>query len=237
MAAMFLKNQGLAGKPVARISIDARKGVLASENAGVEVKKKSPTSVEFDYKANSLPFPIDSISALWDNPQKQSDVLAIYPFIEEFNQETLQVKNLKKGNYNLLIDGKRIGTFSADTLSKGINMALMSNTPQYQQAKEIMHLNDLRNDLERKLRDYYWLHFNYFKGENLLFNDSWLAFDKVREKAKTDGFVRSKMDTYQTARLPEVRAMWENNIKLLTQKIYQINQPKTRKIEVVSTQQ
>ncbi|WP_448635052.1 hypothetical protein [Pedobacter panaciterrae] len=67
----------------------------------------------------------------------------------------------------------------------------------------------------------------------MLFDDSQQAFDKVAEKAKTDWFVRSKMGTYQTARFPEVRAMWEDNIKQLTERIYQINKPKSHLVEIV----
>ncbi|WP_448635053.1 hypothetical protein [Pedobacter panaciterrae] len=69
----------------------------------------------------------------------------------EFNQENLKVENLENGNYDLMIDGKKIRTFSADAFAKGINMALLSNTPQYQQAVSIMYLNDLRLELEKKL--------------------------------------------------------------------------------------
>lgn len=233
MAAIFLKNQGLAGIPVAKVEIDAESGIFRTENAKIEMKKKGNSALAFSYKANSLPFPIDSVSSIWENPQKQSDALVVYPFIEEFNQEILQVKNLEKGSYTLMIDGKRITTVKADSLSKGINMALLSNTPQYQQALAIMHLNDLRLELEKKLREYYWLHFNYFQGENMLFDDSQLAFDKASEKAKTDWFVKSKMQTYQTARFPEVRKLWENNIQQLTDRIYQINKPKSHLVEII----
>ncbi|EDM36969.1 hypothetical protein PBAL39_18884 [Pedobacter sp. BAL39] len=234
MSAFFLENQGLAGKPVARILINAKAGTAEAENAKVNLHKKASAAVVFDYLANALPFPIDSVNAQWDNPQKQSDALAVYPFIKNFNQETLQVKNLKKGDYQLMIDGTKISTFSADSLSNGINMALLSNTPQYQQSLSVMYLNDLRAELEKKLRDYYWLQFNFFKGENLLYNDSQQALEKVLAKARTDVFVRSKMGTYQTARFPEVREMWERNIQQLSDRIYQINKPTSHLIEIVA---
>lgn len=234
MAAAFLKTQGLAGKVVAKMDIDAKKGTATTENAKVEVTKKGDAGLSFNYLANSLPFPIDSVSGVWENPQTQGDALAVYPFIQEFNQEILKIRNLKKGNYDLKIDGQKIRTFSADSLAKGINMALLSNTPQYQQAATIMYLNDLRLDLEKKLREYYWLQYNYFKGQNMLFEDSELAFEKVQNEAKTNWFVKSKMGTYQTARFPEVRKMWQDNIDQLTEKIYQSNQPKTHLIEIVA---
>nr|WP_068891976.1 SGNH/GDSL hydrolase family protein [Pedobacter panaciterrae] len=233
MTALFLKNQGLAGKPVATIHIDTKKGLVRAENAKVHINKKSELGLSFNYLANALPFPIDSINGVWENPQTQADALTVYPFIQEFNQETLKIEHLKKGNYDLVIDGRKIRTFSADTLTKGINMALLSNTPQYQQAASLMYMNELRLELEKKIREYYWLHFNYFKAQNMLFDDSQLAFEKVAEKAKTDWFVRMKMGTYQTARFPEVRKMWEDNIKGLADRIYQINKPKLHIIEIL----
>jgi len=233
MAALFLKSQGLAGKPVASVYIDAMKGLVGAENAKVVIHKKSESGLSFNYLANALPFPIDSVNGVWENPQTQADALAVYPFIREFNQEILKVEQLKDGDYELRIDGRKIRTFGADSLARGINMALLSNTPQYQQAASLMYLNDLRLELEKKIREYYWLHFNYFKAQNLLFDDSQLAFEKVAEKAKTDWFVRSKMGTYQTARFPEVRKMWEDDIKRLTDRIYQMNKPKLHLVEIV----
>jgi lysophospholipase L1-like esterase len=235
MAALFLKNQGLADKVVSRVSIDVKKGLVAEENSKNSIVKKSDVGVSFNYLAKSLPFPIDSVNGVWENPQTQADALAVYPFIKEFNQEILKVDGLQKGNYDLLIDGQKIRAFSADTLAKGINMALLSNTPQYLQSVSIMYLNELRLDLEKKIRDYYWLQFNFLKGKNILFDDSDLAFQKVTEKAKTDWAVRSKMGSYQTARFPEVRKMWEDDIQRLTDRIYQINKPRNHLVEIIKS--
>jgi hypothetical protein len=205
------------------------------ENAKVDITKNYGTGLSFNYLANALPFPIDSISGVWENPQTQADALGVYPFIKDFNQEILKIENLKKGNYDLVIDGQKIKNFSAETLAKGINMAVLGNTPQYQQAVSIMYLNDLRLDLEKKLREYYWLQFNFFKSHNMLFDDSVQAFERVSQQAKTDWFVKSKMGTYQTARFPEVRKMWADNIQALTDSIYKTNQPKSHLIEIIST--
>src|SRR5690606_6489640 len=112
------------------------------------------TGLKFEYLANSLPFPIDSVSGVWENPQTQADALSAYPFIQKFNQEILKIKNLKKGRYDLIIDGELIKPYSSDSLSQGINLALLSNTPQYRQAIKLMYLNDLRLSLVKKLREY-----------------------------------------------------------------------------------
>lgn len=233
MAAIFLKNQGLAGKPVANVVIDAKKAnIEKSTNAEVYLLNTSSDRVSFMYEANSLPYPIDSTSALWDNPQKLSDALEVYPFMKEFNQEILQINNLKKGNYLLIIDGEKITQFSADNLSKGINMALLSNTPQYKQAKNVMFLNEQRSEIEGKLREYYWVQSNYFRDKGMLYEDSQRAYDVASNEK--EGFVGSKMGIYRTVRFPEVRKMWEDNCKILVDKIYEINKPKPHKIEIVA---
>jgi lysophospholipase L1-like esterase len=233
MTALFLKNQGLANQVISSVWIDVNKGLIAEDNAKVTNINKSDVGLSFDYLANSLPFPIDSVNGVWENPQTQADALTVYPFLKEFNQEILKIQGLKPGNYDLSIDHKRIRTISADTLTKGVNLALLSNTPQYQQSLAIMYLNELRLDLEKKIRDYYWLHFNYFKAQNMLFEDSDLAFEKVAAKAKEDWAVRSKMGSYQTSRFPAVRKMWESDIQQLTDRIYQINKPKSHLVELV----
>lgn len=233
MAALFLKNQGLAGKPVANVVIDAgRANIEKSTNAAVYMLDASQDKVSFMYEANSLPYPIDSTSTLWDNPQKLSDALKVYPFMKEFNQEILQINRLKKGKYLLTIDGEKIAEFSADSLSKGINMALLPNTPQYKQSQNVMFLNEQRSEIEGKLREYYWVQSNYFRDKGMLYEDSQRAYDMASNEKK--GFVGSKMGIYRTARFPEVRKMWEDNLKVLVDKIYEINKPEPHKIEIIA---
>lgn len=232
MAALFLKNQGLANKPVAKVSIDVKKNkVISSENAKISVLKASTNGLAFDYLANSLPFPIDSVSVDWGNKQTQASVLDVFPFTQDFNQELLQVKGLKDGKYSLKIDNKLIGTFSALDFNKGINLAILGNTPQYQQAKAIMKLNDLRAKHEFKLREYYWVQYNYFREKGLLFDDSQRAYNIA--KSEKGGFVGSKMGVYETARFPEVRKIYERDMDVLVSKIYQINKPLNRKVEIL----
>lgn len=234
MAALFLKNQGLDDKPVSDVVIDATKKVVnKSTNANVSLLDANQFKVSFDYKAKSLPYPIDSNATTWDNPQKLSAALIVYPFIKEFNQENLQIKSLKEGNYKLVIDGEKITEFSADSLSKGINMALLSNTPQYKQAKNVMFLNDERAEIEGKLREYNWVQSNYFRDQGMLFEDSQKAYDMA---SLAGGFVGSKMGVYRLARFPEVRKMWQENLETLTNKIYEINEPQTHRIEIIHLQ-
>ena len=231
MASIFLKNQGLAGEPVANVQIDARQEkIQQSVNASTKLIEASKKHVKFKYEAKSLPFPIDSVSSTWGNPHKQHEALEVYPFMKEFNQELLKVENLKRGNYQLKIDGEKIAQFSSDSLAKGINLAYLSNTPQYKQAKNVMYLNDLRAEIENKFRQYAWIQFNFMKEKGLLFDDSQEALDMAN--AVKEGFLPSKMGIYQTFRYKEIRKMWKENMTEVTHMIYELNQPKNHIVDI-----
>ena len=62
--------------------------------------------------------------------------------MKEFNQEILKVDGLKSGNYDVSIDGEKIGTYPAVELGEGINLAENMRTPQYQQAIQIREMDD-----------------------------------------------------------------------------------------------
>ncbi len=92
MAWLFLKQQGLAGKPVADVAIDATaKKVQRAENCQLTALTVTPGDIRVDYLAGSLPFPQDTVSSMWENPQRQADALKVIPFTEEMNREMLTV--------------------------------------------------------------------------------------------------------------------------------------------------
>lgn len=165
MAYLFLKAQGLAGVEVSDISIDANnKNLLSHRNCKVSKLKKEAGGLSFDYLANSLPYPLDSIPRHgWGNKRSQRDAMDLIPFMKEFNQERLQVTNLEKGHYRLTIDGLFIDNVSSGQLEDGINLADYPNTPQYQQAMKIMYLNEERFEVEKRFREYLWTEYSFLK--------------------------------------------------------------------------
>jgi lysophospholipase L1-like esterase len=234
MAWLFLKQQGLAGKPVADIAIDAiAKKVQRSANCQLSALSVTPGDIRVDYLANSLPFPQDTVSRMWENPQRQADALKVIPFTEEMNREMLTVLGLGSGNFSLTIDGKPIGNWTGEQLGAGINLALLTNTPQYDQAMTVLLLNEERMALESKLRAYYWLQFNYLKDIGMQFNDNKAAMDSVASRATRDWAVASKRDNYRAARYAAVRTNWQRQIDALVNEIYTINQPKKHTIRIV----
>ena len=101
MAYLFLRAQGLAGNPVADISIYAAgKAITHAVNCTVSDLSVSAQNICFTYLAKSLPFPIDS--SYYDNElHNQADGLKVIPFMEELSRVTrwiLLAKNWRKGD-------------------------------------------------------------------------------------------------------------------------------------------
>ena len=125
MAAKFLKAQQITGG-VSRIVIDAaarRAGAL--ENCEVSDLTLKPEGVSFTCHERSLPFPV---------PPEARPALEMIPFMQDFDQETLRVTGLAPGDYALKIDGQSVRVYTAAELAAGVNLALETRTPQYQQA-------------------------------------------------------------------------------------------------------
>lgn len=237
MAWLFLKQQGLAGKPVAEVVIDAAgKKVQRSENCQLSALSVAHDDIRVDYLAASLPFPQDTIPRLFGNPQRQADALGVIPFNEEMNREMLTVHGLGAGNYWVTIDGELVGTWTGAQLSAGINLALLKNTPEYEQAMSVLWLNEERMALESKLRAYYWLQFEFFRGEGLQFADNARAMDSLNATAPKNWFVGSKKDNYRAARYAAVRQAWQKEMDLLVDEIYRVNQPRKHTIRIVKAE-
>jgi lysophospholipase L1-like esterase len=256
MAYLFLKAQGLDTLPVADMSIDAvrlhadrvancritnltaltgEKGSPGSANEKVSpgsVNGSAANGLRFDYLASSLPFPVDTVPRLWGNPHRQSEAIGLIPFYSSFNRETLCITNLAQGTYQLTIDDRPIAQYTAADLDRGINLAKLTNTPEYEQAMSVLQLNEERMAFESKSRAYYWLQFDYLRDLGLKFKDSEAAMDSVNAASSKNWAVATKRDNYRAARYPAVRAAWQKEMDLLINEIYAMNQPKTHLIEI-----
>jgi hypothetical protein len=220
---------------VSDISINAAsKSVAKAVNCRISGVTGTSNALSFNYLANSLPYPLDTIPRSWGNHKKQSDALKVIPFNKEFNQEVLTVKGLKNGDYSLLIDGENIGNWSASQFADGVNMAEITGTPQYQQAIQIRELNEERWEIERRLRMYMWMEYDFLKGRNLLYKDDNAAMDTVKKYAMKDIFVNGNKDNYARARYKSLRDAWQKEMNVLTDQIYAINKPQVHRIEIVA---
>lgn len=234
MAYLFLKAQGLAGNKVSEFSIDAQNSnVVIHQNCKISRLKKKEGELAFDYLANALPYPLDSIPRHgWGNKRSQRDAMQLIPFMEEFNQEHFQVINLEKGRYRLTIDGQFIDEISSERLADGINLADYPSTPQYQQAMTIMYLNEERFEIEKRFREYLWTEYSFLKKEGLLFADNQKAIDKLQEYLPKDFFLRASYDWYVKAMHPEIRKVWSDYMNSIVETIYRINKPVTHLVKL-----
>lgn len=230
MAYLFLKAQGMAGKKVADVQVNARtKQVTRSENCDISNVENRSGVLTFDYLAHSLPYPIDTIPRGWEYRRQQAAALKVIPqFMDEMDNEAFSVTGLK-GSYQLLIDGQLIDTFTADQLAKGINLATYRHTPQYVQAKTIMELNENRWEIERQFRDYTWLQYNFFRKKGMLEQNDEQAARTFRG-GQDDGWVAAKRGLYDKMIHKEVRDMYIRQMDMIVERIYQINKPQLRKI-------
>lgn len=234
MAYLFLKAQGLSGEKVAAVCIDiSKRAVESAENCKIQNLLVQDQSVEFDYDANSLPYPVDTVPRGWGATRKQSDALALIPFTDEFNQEVIRIKGIDiNRDYMVSIDGKNIAKWSGMQLAAGINLAAQVNTPQYEQALTVLHLNEERWEIERRLRMYSWLEFTILKPRGLLFKDDSQTLDTLKELAKTDVFVNGNMENYTRSRFKSVREAWQKEMDVLVDEIYAINVPKRHRVAI-----
>jgi lysophospholipase L1-like esterase len=228
MAYVFLKAQGLAGKKVADMRINSKTRAVNTGNCTVTNLKTVSGNISFNYLAGSLPYPVDTIpQGGGKQVRSQADALNLIPFTREFNQEDLRLSGLPCGQlFELRIDDTYIGKWTGAQLESGVNLAICHSTPQYQQALAVMHLNEERWQIERRLREYYWLHYSILKPKGMFYNDHESTMDSLQNYAKKDFFVAVTLPTYRQARFKSVREAWQKEIELLTTEIYRINQPK-----------
>ena len=139
MAEQVLKAWG-APSVVDRVEIDAASGKATTDNARVSSVSKDG-GLAWSETDGSLPFPIplqgDNLAAL---------VLASSDFDQSLDRQTLVVKGLAPGDHTLTIDGKSMGSFSADQFASGLNLELMP-TPMMAQASKVLDLTNKECDL------------------------------------------------------------------------------------------
>lgn len=235
IAYLMLKAQGLAGTPVADVSIDAASDKInKSSNCTISNVKNNAGTLSFNYLAKSLPYPIDTV-ARSGGSQTQADALKVVPFMKDFNQEMLTITGLKGGTqYRLVIDSTIIGTWPSEAFASGINLASYPNTPQYQQATALMYLNEDRWEIEKKTRDLAYVEYSVLQPKGLLHQYNLATMDTLRLMSdKNEFFMRgSNFDAYARGRYKSMRDAWQKQMDVLTDEIYATNKPVVHKISI-----
>ena len=228
MAYLFLEAQGMKGKKVADMELDAAKGkATRSDNCRISKVRRTRDGLRFDCLAASLPFPLDTVPHGWGFTRGAAEVTKVIPsFIDDLSDEHLTVKGLRAIRYELSIDGIVIDTLSNAVLSAGFNLSRYRHTPQYQQALAVMALNETRWDIERRFREWAWVNYNFMMPAGFLNDNSERAAQKFRELCKDNAWLASKKGTYDQMVRPEVREAYRQEMELLVEQIYRLNRPK-----------
>jgi lysophospholipase L1-like esterase len=222
MAYLFLKAQGVP-QYVSNVVIDAAAGkATETQNGKLENLKATADAVSFTLAANALPFPIDGGAR---------PALKLVPFMEELNQEQLQVSGLKPGAYELLIDDVPVQACSVEELAAGINLAENTKTPQYQQAVKVQQLNQKRASLvSEKVRGVAYIEIGFLAGEKYDPKDLdsiRAILDKKVEKNKGQpwyGYVKGQCDSYLKLKPQEAETL--RQVQAVTQEMWEAAVPK-----------
>jgi lysophospholipase L1-like esterase len=124
---------------VSDVRIDAQAHTFQATNAKVEALTAG-TPVSWTATESALPLPIDPKDKLMDLAVRSSDV------VDALDQETLGVTGLAPGKWDLKIDGLSAGSFAAEDLAKGVNLATLS-TPMLKQALDVHALTLKHNNI------------------------------------------------------------------------------------------
>ena len=213
---------------VSKIEIDfnSQHPIVTAKNCQVSEVQISNNDISFQWLENSLPFPVE----------KHNQALALVPFEQNFNQQTLQTHGIGQGAYDLFIEDQFIETFSSEALAKGINLASNTKTPQYKQAQEIMRLCAEYRKTGYQLRAVPFIKFKYlhdYNGPNNVLQKK-LHLDKKLDEIKGKpyyNYIKTSMDAYFET-LPKVDSL-KNRLNQIQAEIFLNNKPKQLSIQLV----
>ena len=115
---------------VTSVTIDAANNrVTDVQNASVEKITRNGDTLSWIENDNSLPLPLNE-----SHRGQAFYIFQVSDVIQQLDQEPLRVTGLAPGRYTLTIDDRSIGTFSADELAAGVNLAT-HETPMSDQAQ------------------------------------------------------------------------------------------------------
>jgi lysophospholipase L1-like esterase len=119
---------------VSSVTIDAHAAKAVDvQRAQVENVVNENDQLRWSETEDALPLAFDKSN------QTQALLLELTDIQQRLNQETLRVTGLDPGQYMLKIDDESIGPFSAEDLSKGVNLADFA-TPMRSQAQRVSWL-------------------------------------------------------------------------------------------------
>ena len=125
---------------VADVEIDADTLSVKAYNADVTNVTDKDGNLSYQYEPKSLPLAADKAYLDIKNVFK-------YDIANFANKENIKITNLEAGSYEVKIDGVTLGTYSADDLANGINIADNLSNPSQVKALESFNLLDKADDI------------------------------------------------------------------------------------------
>lgn len=135
----------LTGLKAPAVVSDAEIDIAGKETKTIDctVENLNVTSdgVSFQRKDKALPMPIQ---ADW------RPILHYLHDLKDLNYYGLKVKGLNGGKYTLSIDGQKIGDYTAEQLSRGVNLGNKGKGPLFEQGQEIFGMIRAKNEIVHK---------------------------------------------------------------------------------------
>jgi lysophospholipase L1-like esterase len=165
MAASILKGLSFP-KLVASVEINASKGsATASKNCTAAQVGAKDGGIAWEQRDDALPF----------FPPEASGILKWAPILEELNDYRLKVTGLKDGKYEVRVGGKAVGSYGADELAKGVNLApaVLKGVPEKDRNSVLAQALEVKAAIEKKT--------NYFHDQIFSVMRSKLPLDEKSE--------------------------------------------------------
>ena len=204
-------------KVVSRVEINAAaQKVVKDFNCDVSAAKFFDNGLSFTLREYALPFAIN---------KQEVQAEEIVGFLKEYNSQIVKIDGLKKGDYKMSIDGIAVGTYSAEELQKGVNLASNENTPQYKQTLEVRKAADEFRAVCGTLREInateMWQNLEELKTfeEKIAKIDSLLKANKIKHP-----YIKNCAQNYKKIK-PQQEQLFKKS-RVLLDKIYETARPK-----------
>ncbi len=107
----------------------------------VEELSATADAISFQRKDKALPMPIQPD---W------RPILAYVNNLKDFNYYGLKITGLSDGKYTLNMDGQKISEYTAEELSKGVNLGNLGTGPLFEQGQKVFQMIAAKNEIVHK---------------------------------------------------------------------------------------
>lgn len=168
---------------VSDLTIDVASRKSEAKACTVDKLEASDKAVSFERTDEALPFPV------------QADWVSLLPYVnnlKDLNWYGLKVTGLAAGKYTLLIDGEKAAEYTAEELTTGVNLGVLTTGPIHAQGQRVLQaINDKNGIVHQR-----------FRGVVMFNIPDWLADvgneRKAQELAKRKAIIDAKQaEVYQ----------------------------------------